>query len=138
MGQGEKQRRRQFFAGDPEAAGSEARLQDAWKQQKHGGRGYVPSRNALSQSSTQKMLPISRAGSELTPNNIRQFNKQKEDEAKGMGALLNVQEAPKASSQTRSQADPWLKFKSAQRPGAAGLDGDGKEHGVAGRSYQKK
>ena len=78
--------------------GSEARLKsvkDALKQKSYGSRGYVPSRNALSQSSTQKMVPIN-AGSELTPNNIRQFNKQKEEEMSGMSNLINVQEVPKA------------------------------------------
>ena len=116
MGEGEMKQRRQLYSGDVDA-GSEARLQgakDGLKQQKHGGR-YVPSRTALSQSSTQKMLPINgRSTAELTPGNIRNFNKQKEDESKGMSNLLNVKEAPKAYSQARSQGmDQLLKHKSA-------------------------
>lgn len=119
--------------------GSEAlqSVKDAWKQQRHGGRGYVPSRNALSQSNTQKVVSI-HGRSELTPNNIRQFNRQKEEEMSGMSNLINVQEAPKAYSQTRSPGDQVLKFKGAQRPRAAALAGDGKEPDGAGRSYQKK
>ena len=116
--------------------GSEARLQsvkDALKQQRYGGRGYVPSRNALSQSNTQKMVPIN-GRSELTPNNIRQFNKQKEDETSGMSHLINVQEVPKAYSQTRSPGDQVVKFKGAQRPRAAAAAGDGKDPDGAGRS----
>lgn len=41
------------------------------------------------------MVPIN-GRSELTPNNIRQFNKQKEEEMSGMSNLINVQEVPKA------------------------------------------
>ena len=94
MSEGEMRQRRRVFTADLEAVGSESRLQgakDTLKQQTLGSRGYVPSRSALSQSSAQKAPPINgRGASELTPGNIRHFNKQKEDEDKGMSSLINV------------------------------------------------
>lgn len=85
--------------GDTRSEARISRASDGLRQPKHGGK-YVPSRNALSQSNTQKMFPNNgtRNGNELTPGNIRHFNKQKEDENKGISNLINVKEAPKAYS----------------------------------------
>lgn len=78
--------------------------------------------------------------SEMTPSNIRLFNKQREDEGKGgMSNLINIQEAPKALSQTRSQLDYQMKFRNQQRLKAADPDDGSIENPeFAGRSYQKK
>jgi hypothetical protein len=84
------------------------------------------------------MLPINgRSTAELTPGNIRHFNKQKEDESKGMSNLINIQEAPKAYSQARSHGmDQLLKSKNGHRQDPAALQSNGKEPEI-GRSYQK-